>query len=363
MTVSRQRQRHIIEFSLLALIVLIGAYLRMGQPGIVEFKRDEANLSLLALEMVHEGHVPLLGITSSVGLPNAPMNVYVLSLPYFISDSPLVATQFIGLLNVIAVALTYGLMRWYVGVWPALMVILLFTTSPWGVMFSRKIWAQNMLPPFVIAVAGCAILGYIERKRWAQVAVWPLLAITGQIHYGAVVIVPAVAMALWLGRRRIAWTPTIVGLLMALVVTLPYLVGLARADLLSLDALHKAVQTDVTTADSAPWYEPLRQAGMIVSGVEIHALTGPERFLDFLATVPDAYPLFWLITVAVGAGTVWLIARAFRVTDRRTSVDLVVVVWLVAPIIIYLFDWTTFYIHYLIPMLPAAFIVLALNWL
>src|SRR5215469_8429629 len=102
--------RRMETLALLAIIVLAGL-LRLGWPGIVEFKRDEANLSHLSLDLVHGRDFPLLGIDSSVGIRNAPVSVYIMAIPYLFTTDPMVATAFVALLNVVAVALLYLLTR------------------------------------------------------------------------------------------------------------------------------------------------------------------------------------------------------------------------------------------------------------
>ena len=117
------------------------------------------------------------------------------------SDSPIPATLFVGVLNVIAVGLTWGLARRYYGPVAAITAGILYAASPWAVIYSRKIWAQDLLPPFVVATVFTGLLGYGEGKRWARWAHWPLLAITVQIHYGAFTLIPLslLMLALWPG--------------------------------------------------------------------------------------------------------------------------------------------------------------------
>ena len=67
----------------------LAAVLRLGAPGITEFKRDEATLSRLALDLAKGEDFPILGIGSSVGFPNAPINVYLFAIPYVFGDNPI----------------------------------------------------------------------------------------------------------------------------------------------------------------------------------------------------------------------------------------------------------------------------------
>lgn len=353
------------EIIALAVILLLAVYLRAGHAGITEFKADEANLSLLALDFAAGGDVPLLGIGSSVGFPNAPVNVYLLAIPYAFDSSPLLATQFIGLMNVVAVGLVYIIARPYVGPLPALLAALLYAVNPWGVIFSRKIWAQNMLPPFVLLVLWTGLTGFVQGKRWAQWLHVPLLVITGQIHYGAFVIVPASLALVASGRQRLTrafW----LSLVMAAILALPFLVGLSQAGLLSLDALQDSLAVASVTDESGGSgdeallsSEALRGALVIVAGTEPHALTGPEQFRAFLDRVPDAYLVFNPLALLVLSAAVWLIIRSVRWHDTRTPVDVALLLLVVFPVLAFSFTWTPFFIHYLIPMLPAAFLVLA----
>ncbi|MDX1994846.1 MAG: glycosyltransferase family 39 protein [bacterium] len=344
------------EGVVLALILLLAAGLRMGQPGITEFKRDEANLSLLALDLANGRAFPLLGIGSSVGIPNAPFNAYILAIPYWFSSSPLIATQFIGLLNVLAVLLVYVLARRYAGIWAAFIAALVYAVNPWAVIFSRKIWAQDMLPLFFLLTLMAGLLGFYERKRWAQWAFLPLLAITGQIHYGAFVILPAALWLLWIGRRHLH-AVVLVGLVLAVVLTLPYVFGVVQA-LGSGVSLGSVVAQRESETQIGLSGQAILGAGLMIAGTEIHSLAGPDAFRDYLSTVPNAYPLFSVLSLGVALAAVWLMVKAVRNPTWRTPVDVLLLLWLIAPILMFSIAWTTFYIHYLIPVLPAAALVL-----
>jgi len=352
----RTRNTLLLETVLVAAIIGLAAFLRMGWSGVVEFKRDEANLSLLALDFARNGSFPLLGIGSSVGVPNAPINVYLLTIPYFFTTSPIVATQFIGLLNVMAVAATYLFARRYVGVFAALIAVVLFAVSPWGVIFSRKIWAQNMLPLFVVLTIWSGVAGFIDGKHRWQMAHLPLLAITLQIHYAAFVILPVTALLTWIGRKKLSKL-FVVSVLLAGMVSAPFVIGMLDAGYDNLDTVRNALHDSDNETALELSDEAVHGAIIVFSGTDIHSLAGPEEFQNYLAEVPDAYPYFRLIAVAVMIGASWLVLRAFRVHDKRTPVDLVLLTWLFAPILLFSVSWTPFFIHYLIPAMPAAFLV------
>ena len=350
----------VAEGIVLSLLLLLALFLRLGNSDIIEFKRDEANLSLMALDFANGGDVPLLGIGSSVGFPNAPVNVYILAVPYFFSSDPELATQFIGLLNVFALILTYLLVRYYTNPFIALLMLTIFAINPWSLIFSRKIWAQNMLPVFIVMTMGAGVAGFVEKKRWGQWLCLPLTVITGQIHYVAFVIIPPLLYVVWQGRKSLT-RAFYLSLIIAVLLTVPYLAGLYRADLLSLPAIRDAISNspsgDTQGADFIS-FEAIRSTAVLIAGTEIHSLAGSERFMDYLDSVPNVYPIWGVLAWAVGFASVWLIIRSVQYRDKRTPIDITLLVWFAFSITVFLFNWTEFFIHYLIPILPVAFIVL-----
>src|SRR5258708_2781528 len=146
------------EWIALAAILILAAILRLGAPGVVEFKTDEANLSERALDLVRGRDLPLLGIDSSVGVPNSPVSIYILAIPFAISSNPLVAPQFIGLLNVIAVGLLYAIARRYYRPLAAIVAGLLFAISPSGGTTTGAIrFSYTSLRDAAFVVAGTQI--------------------------------------------------------------------------------------------------------------------------------------------------------------------------------------------------------------
>ena len=379
------------EWLALALILLLAAALRMGAPGITEFKRDEANMMARALDLARGRDLPLLGLSSSVNVPNPPVSVYLFAVPFLFSDSPLSATLYVGALNVAAVALTWALARRYTGARAALIAALLYAASPWGAIYARKLWAQDLLPPFVVITVFTALLGYAENKRWARLVHWPLLALTVQIHYAAASLVPLSLLTLALWPRRIRRRELAAGPLLAALTLLPAAVGAYRDGWLSPDAWRERVRTDPDHARVLS-SRALEHAWLTVAGTDIHALAGPEQFRAYRATVPDADPLFALIPLAATLTATWWLGRAIwrrnaspprprprqaREGERATpggqvplsssagegdlggeaALQIILAAWLVVPVLLFTWEWTEVVPHYFIPLMPAAYLL------
>jgi 4-amino-4-deoxy-L-arabinose transferase-like glycosyltransferase len=344
------------EWLVLLLIVAIAILLRLGLPHVAEFKQDEANLSRLAIDMAAGRTFPLLGIDSSVGIRNAPVSVYILAIPYRLSSDPLLAGQFVAWLNVLAVLLSYAFTRRYWGPTAAIIAALLYAASPWAAFYSRKLWAQDLLPFFVLLVVWAGSLAFLEGKRWAQWLHLPLLAITGQIHYATFTLIPITGYLLFLAWRqgklsRAFWG----GVFLALLTVIPYAVGFVQGQLwANLGGL-----SSQPNADLSPINPTFALLGQMVAGLDLETV-----IVGAPGSLPDP-PL----AVVVGNGLAFAVILAFayafvqtaqivRKGRRANPLLLILLLWLLGVPLAFWPTWTKFYTHYLIATLPAAFILL-----
>ena len=130
-------------------IICIAGLLRMTFPGLSEFKADEARLYASSLHFITNLEIPTHGITSSIGIPNFPISIWLYAAPLTLWKHPYSATIFTGLLNTAALIICWNITKRFWNIRTALIATTLFASSPWAVIFSRKIWAQNTLPLFV----------------------------------------------------------------------------------------------------------------------------------------------------------------------------------------------------------------------
>lgn len=348
------------ELALFALILLLAACLRLGWPKITEFKRDEAALYALALDVAEFKAFPLRGIGSSVGLPNTAINVYLFAIPLFLWKSPLAATLWVGGLNTVAVALAYFFMRRYFGARTALLAALLYAAAPWAVIYSRKIWAQNLLPLFVVAYFYTATLTFIEaRRRWLPAHLL-LLALIVQIHYSGLLFVPLTGVLLIIFRRNVDGRVLGWGAALAAITAAPFLLYLAQSAGGNMSGFSGLLGRPFQFS-----LESLHLAALVSLGTEIHSLAGPQEFRNYLATVPDFTGLLWV-------GGVFMLFGAFLAFTRYASrttpyasrftfhVSRLSLAWLILPPLAFLVHSTPVYPHYFILMLPAPFLLAAL---
>ena len=346
-------QRHWQEWLLVAVLIGLAAGLRLGWMGTTEFKADEARLLALALDMA-DGRLALHGISSSVGLPNFPMSVWLYALPLVVWPHAYAAMLFTGLLNTLAVLAGYWLVRRYWGMMAAVAATLMFAVSPWAVIFSRKIWAQDLLPLFVMLwVIGLA-LALVDRKPRFMWLALVALALAVQIHLAALALVPATLVLMMVFWRRLSWKDVLIGAGLGVLTAVPFFIYLAQQRSLLGEGLAKAGETVVVFSLDA-----LKFAHMISVGSDLHSLVGAAQVENFLAQ--QAAPMdriYWLITAFLGISLIYLGVMVWkRRGSKQADMGLIVLVWTFSLPLFFLF-WRSspVYLHYFIALLPAPYI-------
>lgn len=336
-----------VEAAVFVGIVLLAAVARLARPGLTEFKADEGRLLTSALEMAG-GEFAVRGISSSVGFPNAPMSVWLYSLPLVVWPHPYAATFFTGLLGVAAVAGVYWLGRRYWGVPAANVAALMMAVSPWAILFSRKIWAQDLLPVFAVGWAIAAALAFVEGRRSFIILHLVCLAIAIQIHPAAIGLAPATLLFLIVFRRQVDWRMTILGGLLAALTAGPF-----------LSYLWGRWQSEgglpFSTSQSVAEYslDSLRLTLSVVVGEGIRPLAGATY-----AGLPgeNVVRVLWLLLIISGTGwAVYQVARRWEQPAAQAA--FICLAWFLVPALLFVWHWTPVYIHYFIVALPAPYLM------
>lgn len=341
------------EMALLTAVLLLAALLRMGYPGLTEFKADEARLITLSWQMADLQTLPLRGISSSIGLPNFPASVWLYALPLLIWPHLYAPTLFTGLLNTAAIALCYAFVRRYWGQHAALCAALMFAVSPWAIIHSRKIWAQNLLPLFVMAWAFSVTLCFVEKRpRWL-IPTLALASIAFQIHLAAASLLIATAVLLLRFWRQIHPRWLLTATTIALLTAAPFLYYLTR---------HTNIAPSNLSGVATNWSwsaNPLWHTIRLHTGWEMHALAGPITFQDYLAALPPFLlpAIHWFWGLLMLGGLTLLLHQAIQ--KRHTTTGLVaqiVLIWLLSATLTFVYFPTPVELHYLIPTYPTLYI-------
>jgi hypothetical protein len=356
----------ITRYSLLVIILLLAAFLRLNHLSWTEFKQDEARLSQIAFDMARHGQIPLQSIGASVGVINLPLAAWLLAIPYAVSNSPVVATAFLALVNVLAVAACYVFARRCFGVLGnysivvALIAAWLFATAPWAVLQSRKLWANDFLPLFVIGWGWTAWLAFVERRpRWL-IAHAVMLALCIQLHYSALLLAPVSAMWFIIFIRRSSWRSILVAAIVFAALFAPFLIADGSQGWPNVTRFIELFRQPATADSSAVEF-----SWLMTTGLDIHSLAGPQEFQNYRALVPfadyvsnaEGFLVLMGLIVALSDVLAAIIRRAW---SDRASISLMLITWLSLPILSQISHRTPLFLHYFLILLPAPYLLIGL---
>ena len=336
----------LIDWLVLALIVVVAAATRLTYLDFVEFKDDEAKVMALAVEFLKGNILPLVGIVSSVGVNNPPAYIYLMAIPLAISRDPAVATGFVGLLGVGAVLLCYRLCLELFGKRVAQVAALLYAAAPWGVLLSRKAQAQDVIPFFtLLLVAGLFRFARGDGNRHLVAAVvW--LNVLIQLHLGGIALAPLVAIVALVNWRRLRTAGILVAGGLTALLWLPYLVFQLTHDWVDL-------RIALGAGNGAP-ETSLAHVRWIVEMAATNAYWGYSG--------PSFSALYRIEEVLFYAGLILLTVLAYRSVrwNRADQRYLILALWLVIPPLFWVRHSTALYPHYFQTVVPIQFILIGL---
>jgi hypothetical protein len=343
------------ERAILLAILVLAAGMRLWRLDLMEFKADEAQACQLALQVVDDlrgaGHpFPLVGLLSSVGVPNPPLFIYLVALPLFFFRDPLAAAACIAVSNVAAVGLCYLVGRRYFSPFVALASAACYALAPWAVIFSRKIWAQDLLPIFLGGFLLAAHAFLVDRRPRALAWLLALAAAAMELHFSALILGAVLCGLLVAGRDvvRIRWLA--VGALAAFLLGAPYLLYLLRTrggDFAHVGAWRQESSSLVPAGERlllALRY-PLSVSGADQTG----ALVGAQA--DWI------FPFALATGLASCSGLIWLCRR-----DRGSPLfgaRLMLAGWFLLPTLGVVLTGAVPFIHYFVVLYPVTFLGLA----
>lgn len=342
------------RFVLLAALLLAAA-LRWAEPGLVEFKYDEANLTRIALGVANGGSLPLLSGGTTLGIQRPALDVYLMALPLRLGGGHIEAAVWgLSALGVIAVALTYGLGRRVGGSRVGLGAALFMAANPWLIGYDRKLWAHIQA---VFSVLLLLLAWEVIVRRRGRTAFWfPVVAaLQGLSHVLAAVQVLswlaafAVAPRRWL-RRQTAW-----GALTGVGLLAPYGWALVRWWLTQPHDITAAVVA--AQPKGAVLLATLRDAAYLFTGAGINSLVGLA--VDHSPWWRLAYALLWpvLLLLAGGLGRTVLWARR----GERALTARLLLAWTVGPTLLFLAGPVRVWPQYWTVLLPLPGLYLALG--
>jgi hypothetical protein len=273
--------------------------------------------------------------------------MYLLSVPLLISDDAVFITAFIAILNVSGLVLCYILVRRYISRTAALIAVGLYAVNPWQVLFSRKIWTQNTLVPFVLVFLILLFESVFCKRPKLLITTIGVLALTIQLHLSALFLVPFTVLFLMHHRNRINYKYLLAGTLAGIFLTLPYIVFNITNDYLTISRFFKQV--------AAPFTVQVRGITLPISlittkGFEYSLGSSYDQFIKTVLTIPALdYALMILCLIGL-----WFAFRHGLATAR--ALDLYTFIALAYAV----FNKAYLHPHYFNALLPVLIIFCSL---
>lgn len=325
-------------------ILLVAAYFRLNSLNYMEFKFDEAFASNQALQFSRGYEFPLVGLKSSMGAFNPPIFIYLLALPMLITSNPIFATGFIALLNIAAVFLCYIFTKILFGRKTALMASLLYAVNPWAVLFSRKIWAQDMLPLFVILFM-FSLWKLVEGNNLKYIIpMFIFLTILLQLHMSAIAFIFFLLIILLMNRPLLPVKKLTIGVLILLILFLPYGVFELRNNFYNTKQF-----LDYTKKESHFTPQSITVPFTLATTKGFGYSLG-NSYSEFTKEITNLDFSNLLALISLIGGTLYLI---FNKGKRFLAL------WLLLPSLFLIFSKSGIEPHYFIPTFPVQFIIMA----
>lgn len=166
----------------LGLILAAVFVLRLYQLSFFEFKNDQS-LAIILGNQARQGHFLVThGMTSGVGFNNPPYFIYLMGLLTYFSQSPIFFGMFLMILNLLALALAFWYFCSFLPIGWAVLSGTLLAFSCALTMYSSVIWAQCMLPAFMILFHFCFYKFIKDEVPLYFIALSLLAGVAAQIH-------------------------------------------------------------------------------------------------------------------------------------------------------------------------------------
>lgn len=211
------------EYLIFSIIFLFSLVFRVTNLDLIEFKTDEAvNLLLSSRPALHQS-LPPGGTVSSIGILNPPLFNYLLTPLTFFTLDPKFFSLFIALVNALSIAFFYLIVKKYYGQIIAFTSSVLFAFSPWAILYSRKIWNQDLLVPFFILMFYSLHKIISDKKNifWLTFALSSVFLI--QLHQASFLFIALILLFIWLQKIKINIKYVLIGTILGLIPLLPYM--------------------------------------------------------------------------------------------------------------------------------------------
>jgi 4-amino-4-deoxy-L-arabinose transferase-like glycosyltransferase len=349
------------ESVVVALILALATWLRLRRIGLAGFHDDQAVALRIAHDILH-GDIRTTGLTSSSGAANPPLYVYFVAVLVAIHGGALFATASVAVLSVIAVALTYFLVRPRFGRTVALITLALFATAPWAVYFGRYLEQQDILPVVSVSLLW-ALFVVLERDRTRIALLVPVLFVVAiSLNLSAVSLILPIGALLAYRWRDVNWRAVLAGAGIGVVILGSWLAHNAKHGFRDFSLILNNGRGHGGAAGGGT-IEAIRRTIDLVSTEGWSFINGRSHEGGVAWGIGRAAGIVVIVLLAVGMVTsIARIVRHGRHPELDTARRALLVIWLVGICLAYITSVRSGVgPHYVIVSYPVSFLLAALG--
>jgi hypothetical protein len=214
-------------------IFAAAAALRLALVETARFTGDEARDYAIGMDIAHGVQFPALGpiITNGPARLPGPFSLWLAAFPQLFTRAPEAGNVFFELMGAASVWMFWYALRCQFSGAAATFAAALLALSPWAALFADRVWNPNAFLVFEM-LALLAVVKLRERPDSAWAAVLPVACLVlPQLHMSAPVVWLALIPLAWGHARRWNRRWLALGLVVAALIYLPFVVYEARTGL------------------------------------------------------------------------------------------------------------------------------------
>lgn len=336
------------------LIVLFGAaFFRIFFLNLIEFKLDEATTIYQTVQFFISPYLIQRGLISGIGVYNFPLfNYFIIILSVF-SREPQFISLAIALLNTTLVAVFYLVIKKYYDQITAIFAAFLLAFSPWAIIFSRKIWAQDLILLLFLPFFMLLHELIIKKKTQLTMPLFILLALLIQLHASGLFLAVSTVAIFFILRVKINFWQALIGFIIGFIPAIPYIFFQLGANPICPDceAFFKYQQTQ-RSFDIYSFIRPFQ----LMNGQGYHFILR-NSYDEFVAYFPlmNTLKYFFLTSFLVPMAGMF-----FIITKKHNYLFLIL--YLVIIPSLYFITRTTPYMHYFVIFIPVMAVLSAIGF-
>lgn len=213
------------HFFWFVIILIIAAIPRIFFLDLIEFKFDEAFNVYQVAQFYQNPVINFHSGISSSGIHNFPLLNYLLIILGFFSHNPQYLSFLIALINTILVGTFYLIVKKFYGNLTGVYAGLLLASSPWAILYSRKIWHPDLILLFAVPIFYILNKLFLSpfKKSKLIFGLFLLLTLLSQQHFSGFYLLFLTPIFLKIYQIKFSFKQMLLGILMGLIPTIPYI--------------------------------------------------------------------------------------------------------------------------------------------